>query len=36
MLDDAQELPNDPAILKGLVASLASELKFRDILIEKM
>ncbi len=36
MLDDAQELPNDPAILKGLVASLASELKFRDILIEKL
>ena len=36
MLDDAQELPNDPAILKGLVASLASELKYRDILIEKL
>jgi transposase len=36
MLDDAQELPNDPAILKGLVASLASDLKFRDILIEKL
>ena len=36
MLDDAQELPNDPAILKGLVASLASELKFRDLLIEKL
>ena len=36
MLDDAKELPNDPAALKGLVASLASELKFRDILIEKL
>ncbi len=36
MLDDAQELPNNPAILKNLVASLASELKFRDILIEKL
>ncbi len=36
MLDDAKELPNDPAQLKGLVASLASELKFRDILIEKL
>ena len=36
MLDNTQELPNDPAILKGLVASLASELKFRDILIEKL
>lgn len=36
MLDDAQELSNDPAILKGLVASLASELKYRDILIEKL
>ena len=36
MLDDAKKLPNDPAELKGLVASLASELKFRDILIEKL
>ena len=36
MLDDAQELPNDPAILKDLVASLASELKSRDLLIEKL
>lgn len=36
MLDDAQDLPNDPGVLKGLVASLASELKSRDILIEKL
>jgi|TARA_B100000315_G_scaffold140717_1_gene129781 transposase len=36
MLDDAQKLPNDPVALKGLVASLASELKSRDILIEKL
>lgn len=36
MLDTAKDLPNDPAILKGLVTSLASELKFRDILIEKL
>jgi transposase len=36
MLDDAKKLPNDPAALKGLVTSLASELKFRDILIEKL
>ena len=36
MLDDAKDLPNDPAALKGLVVSLASELKFRDILIEKL
>ncbi|HET6593022.1 MAG TPA: IS66 family transposase [Xanthomonadales bacterium] len=36
MLDDAQKLPNDPAVLKGLVASLASELKYRDVLIEKL
>ena len=36
MLDDAKTLPNDPGILKGLVASLASELKSRDILIEKL
>ena len=36
MLDDANDLPNDPAALKGLVTSLASELKFRDILIEKL
>ncbi len=36
MLDDAKDLPNDHAALKGLVTTLASELKFRDILIEKL
>lgn len=36
MLDDVQTLPDDPSVLKGLVASLASELKYRDILIEKL
>ena len=36
MLDDVQKLPDDPAVLKGLVASLASELRYRDILIEKL
>ena len=36
MLDDAQKLPDDPEALKGLVASLASELKSRDTLIEKL
>jgi transposase len=36
MLDRTTDLPDDPAVLKGLVASLASELKSRDILIEKL
>ena len=36
MLEDAENLPNEPAALKGLVATLASELKSRDILIEKL
>jgi len=36
MLDDAATLPDDPERLKALVASLASELKSRDILIEKL
>jgi transposase len=36
MLDDVQTLPDDPSVLKDLVASLASELKVRDILIEKL
>ena len=36
MLDDADSLPEDPAALKAMVASLASELKSRDILIEKL
>jgi transposase len=36
MLNDAQTLPDDPSVLKGLVASLTSELKSRDLLIEKL
>lgn len=36
MPDIVDKLPNDPEALKGLVASLASELKSRDILIEKL
>ena len=36
MLDDANKLPDDASVLKGLVSSLASELKSRDILIEKL
>ena len=36
MLDDAKELPNDPAALKGLVASLASEVKHQALFIEKL
>jgi transposase len=36
MLDDADTLPDDPDRLRDLVASLASELKSRDILIEKL
>ncbi len=36
MLDEAKQLPDDPEILKGLVASLTSELKLRDLLIEKL
>ena len=36
MLEDAENLPNEPTALKGLVTSLASELKSRDILIEKL
>ena len=36
MLDDAQKLPDDTSALKGLVASLALELKSRDLLIEKL
>ncbi len=36
MLDDALKLPDDPSVLKNLVASLASELKSRDLLIEKL
>jgi transposase len=36
MLKDAENLPYEPAALKGLVTSLASESKSRDILIEKL
>ncbi len=36
MLDDANELPNDPAALKGLVVSLASEVKSQALFIEKL
>ncbi len=36
MLDAIKNLPHDPSVLKGLVASLASELKSRDLLIEKL
>jgi transposase len=43
MLDDVKNLPDDPSLLKGLIASMASELtsrdaelKSRDILIEKL
>ncbi len=36
MLNDPANLPDDPARLRDLVASLASELKSRDILIEKL
>ena len=36
MFDGVKNLPQDPAALKAMVASLASELKSRDILIEKL
>lgn len=36
MLDNAKNLPNDATALTGLVTTLASELKSRDILIEKL
>jgi transposase len=36
MLDDALELPDDPSVLKDLVAALASELKSHDLLIEQL
>lgn len=36
MLDDVKNLPRDPSVLKDLVVSLASELKSRDLLIEKL
>jgi len=36
MLDDAKKLPNDPTALKGLVVSLASEVKSQALFIEKL
>lgn len=36
MLDDADKLPDDPSVLKGLVSSLASEVKSQALLIEKL
>ena len=36
MLDAIKNLPHDPSVLKGVVAALASELKSRDLLIEKL
>jgi transposase len=36
MLDDTSTLPDNPSVLKDLVASLASELKSRDLVIEKL
>lgn len=36
MIDDAQTLPDDPVLLKGLIASMASELTSRDVLIAKL
>ena len=36
MLDDVKNLPDNPEALKDLIASLASELKSRDFVIEKL
>jgi hypothetical protein len=36
MLDNAKNLPDNPAELKGLVAALASEVKSQAMLIEKL
>jgi transposase len=36
MLSDVKTLPDDPALLKGLIASLTSELTSRDVLIAKL
>ena len=36
MLDDIKKLPDDPTALKALIASMASELTNRDLLIEKL
>lgn len=36
MLDDVKNLPDNPEALKDLIASMASELKSRDFVIEKL
>ena len=36
MIDDARTLPDNPVLLKGLIASMASELTSRDVLIAKL
>ena len=36
MLSDVKTLPDDPALLKGLITSLTSELTNRDVLIAKL
>jgi hypothetical protein len=36
MLNEIKTLPNDPALLKGLIVSLTSELTSRDVLIAKL
>lgn len=36
MLNDVKTLPDDPNLLKGLIASLTSELTSRDVLIAKL
>ena len=36
MISDVKTLPDDPALLKGLIASLTSELTSRDVLIAKL
>lgn len=36
MIEDARTLPGGPDFLKGLIASMASELTSRDVLIVKL
>ena len=36
MIEDARTLPDDPALLKGLIASMASELSNRNLLIAQL
>jgi transposase len=36
MIEDARTLPDDPTLLKGLIASMVSELTSRDVLIAKL